>query len=236
MATAAPGAPHGGIDFGRSFTFVTEDPEWIKKVLIGGAFVLACMLLVGIPFVLGYFSRTLRNVAAGTRPELPEWDDLGSIFEEGLRLTAVYLVYTLGIVVVLGVVAAFVLVPVFVASSGAGEPSDALAGLGALGIVGLYGIVMLLSLAMALYLPAALARSALRGSVSDAFAWRENLAFIRANLANYALSLVAYLVAGFVAQFGVLLCCIGVFPAAFWSYLVLAGALGQTARLSPTPV
>ena len=62
--------------------------------------------------------------------------------------------------------------------------------------------------------------------------WRENVAFIKANLANYALALVSYLVAAFVAQFGVLLCCVGVFPAAFWSYLVLAMALGQTSRLS----
>ena len=106
----------------------------------------------------------------------------------------------------------------------------------ALGIVALYGVVMLVSLALGLYLPAALARSALRGSVADGFAWRENFAFITANLANYALSLVSYLVAGFLAQFGVLLCCVGVFPVAFWSYLVLASALGQTVRLSSRPV
>ena len=43
---------------------------------------------------------------------------------------------------------------------------------------------------------------------------------------------MSYLVAAFVAQFGVLLCCVGVFPAVFWSYLVLAMALGQTSRLS----
>ena len=235
MATAAPGAPRGSIDFGRSFSYVSEDPDWLKKVLIGGLFGLASMLLVGIPFVLGYFSRTLRNVAAGTRPELPEWDDLGGIFEDGLRLTAVYLLYTLGVVLVLGVFAAALLVPAFLAS-GSGKAEDALAAVSALGIVALYGVVMLVSLALALYLPAALARAALRGSIADAFAWRENVAFITANLANYALSLVSYLVAGFLAQFGVLLCCVGVFPAAFWSYLVLASALGQTARLSPKPV
>jgi hypothetical protein len=235
MATAAPGAPRGNIDFGRSFSYVSEDPDWLKKVLIGGLFGLACMVLVGIPFVLGYFSRTLRNVAAGTRPELPEWDDLGGLFEEGLRLTAVYLVYTLGVVVLLGVFAAALLVPAFLAS-GSGKGEDALAAVSALGIVALYGVIMLVSLALAIYLPAALARSALRGSVADGFAWRENFAFITANLANYALSLVSYLVAGFLAQFGVLLCCVGVFPAAFWSYLVLASALGQTARLSPKPV
>ena len=235
MATAAPGAPRGNIDFGRSFTYVSEDPDWLKKVLIGGLFGLACMVLVGIPFVLGYFSRTLRNVAAGTRPELPEWDDLGGLFEEGLRLTVVYLLYTLGVLVVLGVFGAALLVPVFLAS-GSGKGRDALAAVSALGIVALYGVIMLVSLALAIYLPAALARSALRGSVADGFAWRENFAFITANLANYALSLVSYLVAGFLAQFGVLLCCVGVFPAAFWSYLVLASALGQTARLSLKPV
>ena len=235
MATAAPGAPHGSIDFGRSFTFVGEDPEWLKKVLIGGAFVLACAILVGLPFVLGYFSRTLRNVAAGTSPALPEWDDLGGIFEEGLRLTAVYLACTLGVLVVLGVFAAALLLPVFLASGSRG-PEGALAALGALGIVAFYAVTILVSLAMALYLPAGLTRAALRGNVSDAFAWRENLAFIKANLANYALALVSYLLAGFVAQFGFLLCCVGIFPAAFWSYLVLASALGQTARLSSQPV
>lgn len=235
MATTAPGAPRTNIDFGRSFTFVGEDPDWLKKLLIGGAFSLACALLVGIPFVLGYFSRTLRNVVAGTSPTLPEWDDLGGLFEEGLRLTAVYLVYLLAVCVVLGVLGAVVLLPVFV-TSGSGRPSDALGAFSALGIVALYGIVMLVSLVLALYLPAALARAALRGSVSDGLAWRENLEFIRANLANYALALVSYLIASFLAQFGILLCCVGVFPAAFWGYLVLASALGQTVRLSPRPV
>jgi hypothetical protein len=234
MATAAPRTPPG-IDFARTFTFVGEDPDWLKKLLIGGAFGLACAVLVGIPFVLGYFSRTLRNVATGASPALPEWDDLGGLFEEGLRLTAVYFVHVLGMIVVLGAAGAALVLPMLAASS-ASKPSDALAALGALGIAALYAVILALSLVVAVYLPAALLRSALRGSVGDAFAWRENLAFIKANLANYALALVSYLLASFVAQFGVLLCCIGVFPAAFWSYLVLASALGQTARLSPRPV
>jgi hypothetical protein len=235
MATAAPGAPRGNIDFGRSFTFVGDDPDWAKKLLIGGAFTFACALLVGIPFVLGYFSRTLRNVAAGASPTLPEWDDLGGLFEEGLRLTAVYLGYLLGMLVVLGALAAVAVLPLLVTSS-SGKPKDAVAAVAALGIVALYAILMLVSLVLAVYLPAALTRAALRGNVSDGFAGRENLAFIRQNLANYALALVSYLIASFLAQFGLLLCCIGVFPAAFWGYLVLAFALGQTVRLSPQPV
>jgi hypothetical protein len=232
MATPTP-APAGSIDFGRAFTFVTEDPEWVKKVLIGGAFTLACALLVGVPFVLGYFARTLRNVAAGAARPMPDWDDLGGLFGEGLRLTAVYLLYSLAVVVVVALPLGALLVPAVLLSGSGSGASDAVAAFGALGVVAFYGLVILFSLALAVYLPAALARSAMRGTVADGFAWREVLGFIRANLGNYLLGLVAYLVASFLSQLGFLLCCVGVFPAAFWGYMVLAGALGQTIRLSP---
>jgi hypothetical protein len=236
MSTAAP-APQGSVDFGRSFTFLTEDPDWLKKILIGGVFALGCTLLVGIPFVLGYFSRTLRNVVAGEALPMPQWDDLGGIFNEGLRLTAVYLVYAVGAFAIVAVLGAIVIAPV-VALSGGGHRDlpDVLGVLGGLGIVGLYGLVMLVSLALALYMPAALARTAMRGTVADGFAWREVLGFITANLANYLITVVIYLLAAFVAQFGFLLCCVGVFPAAFWSYMVMAVALGQTVRLSAIAV
>jgi hypothetical protein len=144
MPPAAP-TPVGSVDFGRSFSFVTEDPEWIKKILIGGAFTLACALLVGVPFVLGYFSRALRNVVAGEPRPMPEWDDLGGIFNEGLRLTAVYLLYTLAIVAVLAALGAVVILPV-IALSGRGDgPSEVLGVLGGLGVVAAYGFVMLAS-------------------------------------------------------------------------------------------
>ena len=232
MSSAAP-APTGTVDFGRSFTFVTEDPEWVKKILIGGLFAIACLLLVGVPFVLGYFSRTLRNVVAGEPRPMPEWEDLGGLFSEGLRLTAVYLLYTLGIVAVLAAFGCVLALPLTLLSGSGGQPSEALGLLGGLGIVALYGVLMLVSLALAVYLPAAIARSALRGTVADGFAWREVLGFIRANLGNYLLTLVIYLLASFLSQLGMVLCCVGIFPAAFWGYMVLAVALGQTVRLSP---
>jgi hypothetical protein len=230
--TAAADAPREPFDFGRTFTFAGEDPEWIPKIAIGGAFALACVVLVGIPFVLGYFARTLRNVARGTSPALPAWDDLGGLFEEGLRLTAVYLAYSLGLVAVLGLPAALLLLPVFL-TAGAGKASDAVSALSALGILGLYALLMLGSLALAAYLPAALARTALGGRVSDGFDWRANIELIRTNLGHYALACVSYLLASFLAQLGILLCCVGIFPAVFWSYLVLAHGLGQTLRLGP---
>src|SRR5262249_53873584 len=41
--------------------------------------------------------------------------------------------------------------------------------------------------------------------------------FLRANAANYALAILAYFVASFASQLGLLFCCVGIFPAVFWA-------------------
>jgi hypothetical protein len=232
MATPAA-SPSRTIDFARAFAFVPEDPDWIRKILIGGAFTLACAILIGIPWVFGYASRTFRKVAAGAARPLPEWDDLSGIFEEGLRLALAYLVHGLGVAVIFGVFAAVLLAPMFMLSSSPERASDALGFAGAAGILVLYASVAVVGIALAVYLPSALARASLAARFGAAFELRENLAFIRDNLGSYALALVGYLVASFLSQFGFLLCCVGVFPAAFWSHLVLAHAMGDLVRLSP---
>jgi hypothetical protein len=235
MASAAPPASNT-IDFGRCFTFVTEDPEWLTKILLGGVFTLLSAVLIGLPFVLGYWGRTLRNVAAGEPRPLPAWDDLGGLFGDGLRLLGVYLVYTVGLAAALAALSCVFVAPLALAG-GAGlddGPEALLAALGGLGTLLFYAVVMVLSLAAIVYLPAALARAALRDSFSEGFAWRPIVAFIQANLGNYALALVIYLLASFLSQFGMILCCVGIFPAGFWSYLVLAHGLGETIRLNPT--
>jgi hypothetical protein len=239
MASSSPAAPAETVDFGRCFRFVVDDPDWLKKILIGGAFTLASALIVGIFFVAGYWVRMLKRVAAGDPRPLPEWDDLGGIFRDGLPIVGVYFVHLLG---VLAVVAGFGCVGGLVAFSlgslgqGSHEAADAIGALGALGFAGLYVVFIVAGLALSLYLPAALVRVALRAEFKDGFDWRANVGFIRANAANYALSLVFYLVAHFVAQFGVLLCCVGVFPCAFWAHLILGFGLGETVRLNPRSV
>jgi hypothetical protein len=227
------------VDFGRCFRFVVDDPEWVKKILIGGAFALASALIVGLFFVAGYWVRLLKGVAAGEARPLPEWDDLGGIFRDGLPIVGVYLVSMLGVVLVVagfGCAGGLVVFGLGGLGRGGHQASDAVGALAGIGIAGLYVVFILLTVALSLYLPAAFVRVALRGEFKDGFDWRANFEFIRANLANYALSLVFYLVASFVAQFGAILCCIGVFPCAFWAYLVLGYGLGETVRLNPRSV
>ena len=239
MTTPAVHSHTQTVDFGRCFGFVARDPDWMKKVLIGGAFVLLSLLIVGLFFVAGYWVRFLRRVAAGDPLPLPEWDDLGGIFSDGLKLVGAYFAYLLGILAMVAAMACVIGMIGFgigSLSSASDEAGSAAAALGGLAMAALYGLLLLLGLAISIFLPAVFVRVALKDRFEEAFAFREAIRFIQANLGNYALSLVIYLVANFASQFGAILCCVGVFPAIFWSYLVLGYALGETARMNPGSV
>jgi hypothetical protein len=228
----ASSTPTAGLDFGRCFTFVTEDPDWVKKVLIGGAFTLASMFLIGAFFVAGYCARVLRNVAAGAAHPLPDWDDLGGFFSEGLRLVGLYLLAVLALALVLGCPLGVIIVGLSTLRGG-GRGEEVVAALGGLGIVLLYGAFAFLILLVGLLYPAAATRVVFRNDFSAGLDFAATFNFIKLNLANYLLSLVVFLVANFLSQFGFILCCVGLFPAAFWSYLTLAHGLGQTVRANP---
>jgi hypothetical protein len=239
MSSAAAPTERPMIDFARCFQFVTDDPDWIKKVLIGGAFMLASMFIVGIFFVSGYWARFLKQVAAGQATPLPEWEDLGGIFGDGLKIVGVYFVHLLGVVSVvaaLGCAAGLITAGVAGIAPGSDEAGSAAAAVGGLGFAAFYGLFLILGLALGVYMPAVFVRVALRDSFAEGFAWRENAAFIRQNLGNYALSLVLGLLTNFISQFGIVLCCVGIFPLAFWGYLVVGYALGETVRLNPRSV
>src|SRR5207237_1112966 len=81
-----PAPPRPQYDFIKPLAFVFEDPNWIPKLLMGGLFTLASVLLVGIFFIYGYLARLVRNVVAGVEHPLPEWTDLGEMFGEGAML------------------------------------------------------------------------------------------------------------------------------------------------------
>src|SRR6185369_14629752 len=91
----SPQPPKAGFDFVKPFAFVFEDARWINKVLLGGVFQLLSFMLIGVPFLLGYLAKLVRNVVNGVTLPLPEWDDLGEMFGEGLRLIGVGLLYTM---------------------------------------------------------------------------------------------------------------------------------------------
>lgn len=220
------------LDLARAFRFVIEDPDWIKKILIGGAFTLLAAVLVGAPFVMGYLVRLARNVARGEARPLPEWDDLGGLFMDGLRALAVYLVH-LAAAMILPLTLGGLLILVIAASSQAGGMGDVVGSLAAVAVFGVYGLAGLLMLALIVYVPAALLRFALYDRVSAGFEVREVAGIIQRNLGSYLLAILLYIVANFASQVGVVLCCVGVFPLGFWSGCILAWGMGEVARRDP---
>src|SRR5688572_8350317 len=136
-------------DFGKPFTFVFEDPRWMTKILLGGLFYLAGFLLVGWFFILGYLARVARNVIQGHDRPLPEWDDLGAFFAEGLRLFGVVLVWVLPFI---AMVAVFI-IPAAVMSE---VDNEALQNLGG-GVAGCVSCLMVpMALLLMLFMPASL--------------------------------------------------------------------------------
>ncbi len=71
-------------NLGRSFSYMFEDEDWFQKILIGAAFCLLSLVLIGIPFVLGYLLQVARQSSHGKELPLPAWDNLGDKFVSGL--------------------------------------------------------------------------------------------------------------------------------------------------------
>ena len=89
------------MDIGRSFTYMFEDQDWIKKILIGG--VVSLVPVVNFA-ALGYFIEALKNTVEGRELPLPEWDDFGGKFMKGLMAGIASFLYMLPIMIVVGIV------------------------------------------------------------------------------------------------------------------------------------
>ena len=87
------------MDIGRSFTYVMEDEEWWKKVLIGG--LLSLIPVVGPLYMLGYVLQVIQNIIAGQETPLPEvMEDFGGRIVKGLMLGIIAFIYMLPFIVI----------------------------------------------------------------------------------------------------------------------------------------
>jgi hypothetical protein len=207
------------MDYGKSFTFVFDDEEWMQKILIGG--ILSLIPIVNLVTV-GYGLRVLKNVAEGAEKPLPKWDDFGDFFGKGLMSVLGALVWALP-VIFLSFLSAII-------SAATGYSTDpqyvsapvnlCISGFGCLS--GLYGLFL------ALVIPAATSMYAVTGEFGAFFRFSDIFRYITKNLGPYLIALLLGAVAGFVGGLGVILCCIGVVFTGFWATLVGSYLLGGT--------
>jgi uncharacterized protein DUF4013 len=223
-----PSPPPTGpsFDFLKPLTFVFDDPRWIQKILIGGLFVIASFFIIGAFFLYGYLARLARNVIAGMQYPLPEWDDLGEYFAEGAKLFVVGLIYVVPLLLIFGII----FVPVMIMGSNA--DNETVRSMSGMSVTCMWCLIFPFSLALALWLPAAFLMVVVTGDFKAGFDFRHIFNFIRANIGNYILAFVVWLIARFAAGLGILLLCIGIIFTMFWAFTVAAYAFGQTYRLA----
>ena len=132
------------MDVGKALTYITEDERWVSKVIILLIVSFFSWLIFPIFFLIGYAIGITRNVKDGVEKPLPEWEDWGKLFMDGLYIFIAQFVYTLPFLIVACVAT--------VATGGlgalAGDNSDAMAALvGTTGlIIGCLGFLYMLAL------------------------------------------------------------------------------------------
>lgn len=223
--SSPPGERAPQFDFARPFAFVFEDPRWVTKVLVGGLFFFLAFLLIGFFFLMGYMARLARNVIAGMLHPLPEWDDLGEYFVEGFQLCLIGLVYMLPLLILgLGFVVPAALVDHI--------DNEGLRNVGGCVMGSAWCVLVPLSLAITFFVPGAMLRAVVERRMGAAFEFAAIWQFIRANIGNYLLAIVIYLVARFVAGFGFLLLCVGIIFTEFWALVATTYAFAQVYRVA----
>ncbi|MBC7232513.1 MAG: DUF4013 domain-containing protein [Chloroflexi bacterium] len=215
------------MDWGKSFTYVFDDKEWVTKVLIGG--ILGLIPIVNLA-VVGYALRVLKNVAEGAEQPLPGWDDFGDYFVKGLMSTLGALIWAIPLIA-LAMFAAFVSA---VTGYDTAEPGRVAAPI-VLCIWSMSCLSALYGLFLGLVLPSAYTHYALSGDFGAFFRFGDIFQYIQANLGNYIIAVLLAIVAQFVAGFGTILCCIGVIFTEFWATLVGSHLLGQVYRSRAMP-
>lgn len=197
----------------------------MQKILIGGLFYLAAMVIVGWFFIMGYVAQTVRNIIRGDAQPLPEWENLGEFFNEGLRLVGVVLCWILPLLLL---VMLFVVPTILLGATG----DEDLAALGGGFSSCLACLMVPLSLAVTFFLPGSLLFAVVEKRFGAAFELGRLWQFIKGNIGNYLLAVVVYIVARMVGGFGVILLCVGVIFTAFWAFLITGHALAQVYRLA----
>jgi hypothetical protein len=177
-----------------------EDKNWVAKIFLGAIFNLLMMVLIGIPFVLGYLLELARNSSEGKEIPLPEWDKLGDKFTRGLVYLIILIIYSIP-----GIVLSFI-------------PCVK------------YCLGPLYFVALLFVLPYITVKYARTGSFEDVFRFNQIIDFTRKNINNLIIVVLLTIALEIIATFGVLALVVGIFFTLFWADLAIYYLYGKVVR------
>ena len=220
------------MQFGRAFSFAFEDKDWLKK--IGIAALVSLIPLVGQIFLLGWGFEVTRRVIAREAVPLPDWSDFSGHLVRGLKVTLVYIVYVLPILILtacmqVGMIGTSML------ATGQESNGEAAAIASIVVAVSLGCLMLIYALLMAFLLPAALGKMAATGNLGDAFRLGEVFKLVRAAPGVYVLAILGSILAGFVGSLGSIACGIGAVVTTAYAGTITGHLTGQAYLAASEP-
>jgi hypothetical protein len=215
------------MDFGKAFSFTFEDPDWVKKVLLGGVISLVPILNFA---ATGYSLEVTRRVINNEPRPLPEWDDIGGKLVKGLLYTVIAFVYALPVLLLVCLMQGGLAVLGGAASSSS-RGSDAAGGAAAIISICFSCLMLIYGVFMGIVLPAAIGNYAAKDQLGAAFRFGDVISLVQKNISVYLMVLVIEIAAALAASIvGSIACGIGILFTGFWSLLVIGYATGQAYR------
>jgi hypothetical protein len=200
------------MDIGKSLTYMFEDDRWVVKLLIGTGLVILSFLIIPIFFVQGYMVKIVRNMLDGLEKPLPEWEDWGKLFMDGLYLTIAGLVYSAPIWLLM-ICGTAVFLP---AGLTEGDLSSTMAAAGGISFMLIACLAMILGILIALLYPAITVQYAHEDNLGACFRFSEIIAMTRENLGDVIIALLVLLGVGLVLGL------LGVIPLIGWVIALVA--------------
>ena len=200
------------MDFVKAFTFIFDDPDWIKKV--GIVALVSLIPIVGSLVLLGYALEAGQRVIRQDAQLLPDLD-FGAQLGLGFKSFVIGLVYAIPAILIY---LPMVIVPIALSS---GENSDT-ANTAVLGVmVCCGGLLLLYGILMMVLIPAAHGNFIATGQLGAAFRFGEIFSLLRAAPGAYLMVLLGGLIGGFIAPLGTIACGVGVLLTAAYVSIVM---------------
>ena len=211
------------MNFGKAFTYIFDDPDWLSKLL--GPVLFSLIPIVGTLTFSGYILDLIRNVSRNVQHPLPDLD-IGGQLGRGFRWFLVQVVYALPFMLL-----ALVMLPFFISLGNASENNSA-AALPVIILVLVGALMAVYGLLLSLILPVAQANFANKDSFASGFNFGELFRMVGNNFGAWLFVLLGFIIAGFIAPLGSFLVLIGAVITSGYAQLMVSHLQGQAYTLS----
>jgi hypothetical protein len=212
------------MNFGRAFTYVTEDPDWLKKV--GIAAVVMLIPVIGSIVLMGWGLEITRRVINNEAQPLPDWSDFGGLLSKGFKAFVAALAYIFPILVIY--ICGLTLTIGVEAAGGNSSNSSTMSGIATAAMLCMYCFIILFALVAGLLIPPAFGNIAATDQLGAAFRFNEVFGLLRAAIGPYLLSILAVGVTAMIlSPIGSAICGIGLLVTTAYLTTVSSHLYGQ---------